>query len=53
MGDCDKDSDCEQGLRCGVDNCEIEFSHEKSDWKPYHDCCTGEKYILVSIFWFG
>ena len=42
-GDCDRDSECENGLRCGVDNCQTEFADEKSNWKPYDDCCTGNK----------
>ena len=32
-GDCDKDADCESGLKCGHDNCSNDFP---SKW---YDCC--------------
>ena len=33
QGDCDKDSDCKSGLKCGTDNCPTGFP-DKS-----YDCC--------------
>ena len=32
-GDCDKDADCQDGLKCGVDNCKIGYSNVG------YDCC--------------
>ena len=32
-GDCDHDSDCLPGLRCGLDNC------GGSGWEYFDDCC--------------
>ena len=33
-GDCDHDSECKEGLKCGTDNCPVELQHE-----PFIDCC--------------
>ena len=34
-GDCDSDTECEVGLRCGSNNCD----QEKSGFDPSDDCC--------------
>ena len=33
-GDCDKDSQCKEGLKCGINNCLVELQYE-----PFFDCC--------------
>ena len=33
LGDCDSDSQCEEGLKCGLDNCGTGFP------TPTYDCC--------------
>ena len=33
-GDCDKDSQCKEGLKCGINNCPVELQYE-----PFFDCC--------------
>ena len=33
-GDCDHDSECKEGLKCGTDHCPVELSHES-----FFDCC--------------
>ena len=33
-GDCDDDSECAQGLKCGIDNCAFNTTHDTDD-----DCC--------------
>ena len=35
-GDCDNDSDCLDGLKCGSDNCEIKTG---LNWDDADDCC--------------
>ena len=35
-GDCDKDSDCLDGLKCGENNC---ASKSGSEWDAGDDCC--------------
>ena len=34
-GDCDSDTECEVGLRCGSNNCD----QEKPSFDPSDDCC--------------
>ena len=36
QGDCDSDSDCKIGLKCGNDNCPKKSGHE---WDSGDDCC--------------
>ena len=36
-GDCDRDSDCASGLRCGTNNCRPGVTG--SNWSPAADCC--------------
>ena len=38
-GDCDSNSDCYAGLKCGTNNC------IGSGWQKWADCCTLGKYI--------
>ena len=40
-GDCDTDSDCKDNLKCGINNCQKDFSVNGSDWNWYDDCCLG------------
>ena len=35
-GDCDKDSDCKEGLTCGNDNC---IKNSGIQWDATDDCC--------------
>ena len=44
-GDCDRDSDCAQGLKCGTDNCRGDFSSPGSNWGMVADCCFGEYHL--------
>ena len=42
-GDCDKDADCEAGLKCGVNNCD-------NDFPSYHyDCCFNPGKLVYKI----
>ena len=47
-GDCDRDSDCDDGLMCGIDNCKRITGIRDSviDWDDTDDCCVKGKYIL-------
>ena len=41
-GDCDKDKDCKEGLKCGSSNCgvsPIQFIPSYTQWDIYDDCC--------------
>ena len=38
-GDCDFDSDCYRGLKCGHDNCWSSFG--VGSWESKADCCYG------------
>ena len=40
-GDCDSDLECNFGLRCGINNCRVEFSSNETNWSEFDDCCTG------------
>jgi len=42
QGDCDRDSDCQSGLKCGRDNCK-DFDSKASS---YADCCVAESVIV-------
>jgi hypothetical protein len=46
-GDCDNDSDCKAGLKCGQDNCS-----QKSGflWNPADDCCYRPGRNLFAFF---
>ena len=35
-GDCDNDSDCKEGLKCGNDNCSQKSGFQ---WDTADDCC--------------
>ena len=35
-GDCDWDSDCKAGLKCGSNNCKVKTG---LDWDSKDDCC--------------
>ena len=37
QGDCDKDDDCKDGLKCGTDNCGMQ---RWGDWEATDDCCV-------------
>ena len=41
-GDCNSDSDCLDGLRCGTDNCPRKYGHE---WDLRDDCCFKIKLV--------
>ena len=47
-GDCDSDNDCEEGLKCGRDNCPDKTGNE---WNKEDDCCYkpiyGKSFILL------
>ena len=47
-GDCDHDSDCHDGLVCGIDNCKRITGIRDSviDWDDTDDCCAKGNYIL-------
>ena len=36
QGDCDSDSDCKAGLKCGSNNCKVKTG---LDWDSKDDCC--------------
>ena len=38
-GDCNKDSECADGLTCGSNNCKRDFSTGETWWGRRHDCC--------------
>ena len=41
-GDCDFDSDCHYGLKCGTDNCFYDFPTSQGyNWEIMADCCYG------------
>ena len=47
QGDCDNDSDCKSGLKCGTDNCPAGFPDKT------YDCCynpNGNNPITSTIF---
>jgi len=46
-GDCDKDSDCKAGLKCGNNNCRSFFSKAHS----FADCCERDKGIGSPSDW--
>jgi len=51
-GDCDRDSDCQPGLKCGVDNCDVGSVFTSSDdccYKPEQKACNGQADGCVSI----
>ena len=50
-GDCDFDSDCHNGLRCGKDNCYYDFpSHDiRTNWDVMADCCYGKSIENESV----
>jgi len=41
-GDCNKDSECADGLTCGSNNCQSDFSTGQTWWGRRHDCCIGD-----------
>ena len=42
QGDCDYDSDCQYGLKCGTDNCYYDFPTTYGfNWEIMADCCYG------------
>jgi len=41
-GDCNRDSECADGLRCGNNNCKRDFSSTGTKWKRGHDCCVAD-----------
>ena len=43
MGDCDDDSHCMPGLKCGRDNCWSDFRIQNGfNWDFQADCCYGK-----------
>jgi len=52
-GDCDRDNDCDVGLRCGTDNCDFDglglFPYSKG-WDMYDDCCYKPPFNNASLF---
>ena len=49
-GDCDVDSHCMAGLKCGNNNCKRDFSSSGSDWSTAADCCEDNKNYLIALF---
>ena len=50
MGDCDDDSHCIPGLKCGRDNCWSDFRIGNGfNWDFLADCCYGKIAIPVMI----
>ena len=52
-GDCNRDSECANGLVCGSNNCRRDFSSEGTLWRRVHDCCHGiyiNKYSICSCY---
>ena len=53
-GDCNRDSECADGLRCGNNNCKNDFSTAESVWRRWDDCCYGRfTLVLNSNCWKG
>ena len=52
-GDCDKDSHCLDGLKCGSDNCPSSRTFGSTEWDYGDDCCYKPgmklKYLKSSI----
>ena len=45
MGDCDFDSDCFGGLKCGTNNCWTQFRVQNGyNWDIQADCCYGKRF---------
>ena len=38
-GDCDRDSDCLDGLKCGYNYCAERFNKRGGQWDSTDDCC--------------
>ena len=39
-GDCDADNDCQDGLKCGIDNCSNKGNgNPNNEWNAEDDCC--------------
>ena len=52
QGDCDYDSDCQYGLKCGTDNCYYDFPTSYGyNWEIMADCCYGMYYFEYKEFW--
>ena len=43
-GDCDSDSDCKVGLKCGSDNCKVKTG---LDWDYADNCCFKPGLIII------
>ena len=51
QGDCDYDSDCQYGLKCGTDNCYYDFPTSYGfNWEIMADCCYGKYITYYSNF---
>ena len=49
QGDCDYDSDCQFGLKCGTDNCYYDFPTSYGyNWEIMADCCYGMHNICLN-----
>ena len=48
-GDCDKDSDCKDGLICGENNCQMAYG---AQWSTSDDCCF-EPSIQILFYHFS
>ena len=42
-GDCNSDSECLEGLKCGNSNCNA----NSGSWSPNSDCCYKPKSMLI------
>ena len=50
-GDCDYDGDCQNGLRCGTDNCFVDFPTPYGyNWEIMADCCFGILFKYSYLF---
>lgn len=58
QGDCNRDSECADGLQCGNNNCRRDFSTSETRWGRRHDCCFSpesppEPEACDGTDWFG
>ena len=52
-GDCDTDNDCQDGLKCGEDNCSNKGNgNPNNEWNAEDDCCykPGKMNVVLNYF---
>ena len=52
QGDCNRDSECADGLQCGDNNCRRDFSTSETWWGRRHDCCFCKQYNVSKYYIF-